>query len=149
LWFEYFIAFWDAVRERYKGSDVFSSELVEQGRRTPVKTPVSKLMTATVLKVFQETMLANISKYLRQKEQKDGVTIAQSIKNSAAFSDLVKNSLTALTPEFFQGWTITGFDGSKGARQDLAEAIRLVVDEVKSVAALKKQPHRLFKAPSA
>jgi hypothetical protein len=149
LWFEYFIAFWDAVRGRYQGSEVFSNELVEQGKKTPVKTPVSKLMTATVLKIFQETILANIAKYLHQKEQKDGVPIAQSVRNSAAFSELVKNSLKPLTPEFFQGWTITGFDGSKGARQDLAEAIILVIEDVKTVAGLKKLPHRLYKEPSA
>src|SRR3989442_1242604 len=102
-------------------------------------------MTATVLKVFQETILANVAKYLHQKEQKDGIPTAQSIKNSEAFAELVKNSLKPLTPEFFQGWTITGFDGSKGARVDLAEGILLVVEQVKTVAALKKMPHRLFK----
>ncbi|MEX2156700.1 MAG: hypothetical protein WD773_07650 [Gemmatimonadales bacterium] len=148
-WFEFFIAFWDAVRTRYEGSDVFSSELVEQGKKTPVKTPVSKLMTATVLKVFQETILANVARYLHQKEQKDGTPVAQSIKNSEAFAELVANTLKPLTPEFFQGWTITGFDGSKGARVDLAEAILLVVEQGKTPSALKKMPHRLFKETAA
>jgi len=145
LWFDFFIAFWSAVRERYQGSDVFSKELAEKGKKTPLRTPVSKLMTATVLKIFQETILANIAKYVREKEQKEGVAIADSIRNSTVFMELVKNSLKPLTPEFFQGWTITGFDGSRGARDDLAEAITLVVEDGKSVAVLKKQPHRLYK----
>jgi hypothetical protein len=145
LWFEFFITFWSAVRERYVGSDVFSDELRADG-----KTPVSRLMSATVLKIFQETVLENLHQYLRDRLNKDGVSLSQTLKNGEALSQLVANSLKPLTPEFFQGWTITGFDGSRGAKEDLAEAIRLVLENRSTVAKLKnsKQPHRLFKEPA-
>ena len=82
---------------------------------------------------------------MNKVRSKDGTTIAQSIKNADAFSSLVRNTLKPLTPEFFQGWTITGFDGSKGAREDLEEAIRMVLEGEETPASLKKKKHRLFK----
>ncbi len=147
LWFDFFIAFWSAVRDRYADTGVFSSELVD----TAKKVPASKLMTATVLKIFQETIVGNIYDFLRQTQQKVGTPIAETIPNSEAFSELVRNSLKPLTPGFFEGWTITGFDGSKGARDDLEEAILLVVGNKRTVSELKnpKRPHRLYKEPTA
>ena len=61
---------------------------------------------------------------------------------------MVKNTLENLTPEFFTGWTLSGFDGSRGARDDLADAIELVIGNEKTVSELKnaKRPHRLFKS---
>ena len=53
VWFDMFITFWSAVRERYEGTAVFSSELVDKNK----KAPASRLMTATVLKIFQGTVL--------------------------------------------------------------------------------------------
>jgi hypothetical protein len=147
LWFSFFIAFWNAIKSRYDGSAVFSTELADLNK----KTPASKLMTATVLGVFQVTVLENLHRYLRQKQQKDGVAIADSLKNAAAFAELVGNALKPLTPDFFVGWEITGFDGSKGAREDLSAAIETVISGEMTVSKLKQTPagrgHRLFKAP--
>jgi len=140
LWYQYFVAFWSAVRDRYKGSEVFSDEL-RDGK------PVSPLMRATVLRIFQETILRNIYEYAQEKELKESVPVSQTVKNEAAFIQLVKSTLRLLTPEFFQGWTITGFDGSKGAREDLSDAIRQVIQASSTVARLKDpdRPHRLYK----
>ncbi len=102
LWFEYFIAFWSAIRERYAGTGVFSSEIIDKAK----KEPASKLMTATVLKIFQETVLDDILGYLRNKEKKEGEAVSHSIPTASAFADLVKNSLKQLTPAFFEGWTV-------------------------------------------
>lgn len=143
IWFDYFIAFWTAVRERYDGSAVFSSEVIIEGSK---KKPVSKLMTATVLKIFQETILNRLLEYLRNKKIEEGAEYNESLPNTDAFHTRVKNSLVPLTPDFFTGWQLSGFDGSKNAREDLAEAIRLVLDRDKTVAQLKQDPpHRLFK----
>lgn len=143
LWFEYFIAFWNTVKKRYRGSQVFSTELQDEAK----KLPVSKLMTATVLKIFQETILRYLSDHLRQQAQLGGAPVAESLGDVKSFEQLVTNTLRSLEPEFYQGWTITGFDGSKGARADLAEAVRFVIDGTHSVAGLKnmKKPHRLYK----
>jgi hypothetical protein len=143
LWFEYFISFGNTVKERYSGSQVFSKELQDESK----KDPVSKLMTATVLKIFQETVLGFLGEHLRQQEQLGGASVAESLRDVQSFQKLVQNMLKRLEPEFFQGWTITGFDGSKGARDDLAEAIKLVITGTHTVSALKKKPkpHRLYK----
>ena len=58
-----FINFWSAVKQRYDGTTVFSSELVDKNK----KAPASKLMTATVLKIFQETVLEFLLQHLKQK----------------------------------------------------------------------------------
>jgi hypothetical protein len=146
VWFDLFIAFWSAVRERYAGTTVFSDELTDVSK----KTPASKLMTATALKIFQETILEAIAKFLSNKLQLERVPFQVSLPSSAELSELVKRNLEKLTPDFFVGWQISGFDGSKGASDDLAEAIRLVISGERTVAQLKSpkkpnQPHRLFK----
>lgn len=140
LWYQYFVAFWSAVRERYVGSEVFSVELRDG-------EPVSPLMRATVLRIFQDTILENIHDYVQAKELKESVPVSQTIKNEAAFTQLVNNTLKLLTPEFFQGWTITGFDGSKGAREDLRDAMLQVIQARSTVAKLKDpdRTHRLYK----
>lgn len=145
LWYDFFITFWSTVRDRYRGSEVFSSEL----RDRRLKTPVSKLMTATVLMIFQKTILLSLYKFLRKKQSTEKVLISESIPNSDALARLVRNQLERLTPEFFQGWQLSGFDGSRGARDDLAEAIELVVSNERTVAQLKegRHKHRLFKEP--
>jgi hypothetical protein len=144
LWFEMFINFWSAVKQRYDGTTVFSSELVDRNK----KAPASKLMTATVLKIFQETVSEFLLQHLKQKAATEGVSIADSIPDARAFSKLVERTLERLTPEFFTDWQLTGFDGSKGARDDLADAIRKVISTERTVSQLKlgKNPHRLFKA---
>ncbi|MGQ0504689.1 MAG: hypothetical protein ACT4TC_05160 [Myxococcaceae bacterium] len=139
LWFEYFVAFWSAVRDRYAGTAVFSSETIGG-------TPTSPLMTATVLMIFQETLLEYLREFLQNKETTEGVPMATSLPNSAKLSGLVKNSLAKLTPDFFTEWQITGFDGSKGARDDLKDAMRKVVKGESTVAKLKKTDHRLYKS---
>jgi len=144
LWFEMFINFWSAVKQRYDGTTVFSSELVDRNK----KAPASKLMTATVLRIFQETLLDFLLQHLKQKAATEAVSIADSIPDARAFSKLVERTLERLTPEFFTDWQLTGFDGSKGARDDLADAIRKVINTERTVSQLKlgKNPHRLFKA---
>lgn len=143
LWFEYFIAFWSAVKTRYEGSAVFSSELIDVAK----KEPASKLMTATVLKIFQEAVLMHLERYVRNKASTEGVAPAASLPDAQRFSDLVRNTLAPLTPDFFTEWTLTGFDGSKGAREDLEDAIVKVISKDNTVAQIKRG-HRLFRAPS-
>ncbi|WP_109485782.1 hypothetical protein [Occallatibacter savannae] len=144
LWFEMFITFWAAVKQRYEGTSVFSDELLDKNK----KTPASRLMTATVLKVFQETILEFLLQHLKQKQATEGIPISESIPDSRTFSKLVERTLERLTPEFFTEWQLTGFDGSKGARDDLADAIKKVISTEKTVSQLKlsARPHRLFKA---
>lgn len=144
LWLEMFINFWSAVKQRYKSSTVFSSELLDRNK----KSPASKLMTATVLKIFQETVLEFLLQHLKQKMATEGVAISKSIPDAKSFPKLVERTLERLTPEFFTDWKLTGFDGSKGAREDLRDAIRKVISTQKTVSQLKlgKEPHRLFKA---
>jgi hypothetical protein len=143
-WFDLFITFWSAVKERYEGTNVFSSELVDKNK----KAPSSKLMTATVLKIFQETLLDFLLQHLRQKHATEGMRISESVPDAGTFSKLVLRTLERLTPEFFTEWKLTGFDGSKGARDDLEDAIRKVISTEKTVSQLKlgKYPHRLFRA---
>lgn len=138
LWFQYFVAFWSAVRERYEGTTVFSDEIV--GDR-----PASPLMTATVLGIFQDTVLTFLAGLVRDKLNAEGTPIAASLPDETALGDRVKKSLGLLTPDFFTGWQITGFDGSRGAREDLADAITKVLKGHLSVAKLKAAEHRLYK----
>jgi hypothetical protein len=144
VWFDMFITFWSAVRERYEGTAVFSSELVDKNK----KAPASRLMTATVLKIFQGTVLEFLLQHLRQKQATEGIVVADSIPDAKSFSKLVLRTLERLTPEFFTDWQLTGFDGSKGARDDLSDAIRKVISTERSVNQLKlgRSQHRLFKA---
>jgi hypothetical protein len=142
LWFEFFVNFWSAVKDRYNGSDVFSVELRERN----LKTPVSKLMTATVLMIFQKAVLSSLHEYLRNKATTEKIPISEAIPNADALTSLVRNRLERLTPEFFQGWQLQGFDGSRAPREDLADAIKLVVTGEHTVSQLKvgKFRHRLF-----
>lgn len=146
LWFQYFVAFWSAVKARYDGSNVFSSELIDANK----KTPYSKLMTATVLMIFQDTILRHLEELYTGFETAQNTPVSAHIQSEAHFRDIVKNTLQRLTPDFFTDWQLSGFDGSKGARDDLQEAITLVISGKKSVAQLKdkKKPHRLFKEQS-
>jgi hypothetical protein len=144
LWFEYFVAFWSAVRARYEGSNVFSDELEDVAK----KRPYSKLMSATVLMIFQGAVLKRLQDVYKGLESSQKIPVATYIKDEASFMEVVKNTLQKLTPDFFTGWKLSGFDGSKEVQNDLQEAILLVVSEKKTVAQLKnqsKQPHRLFK----
>jgi len=143
LWFECFCAFWEAVKERYKGTQVFSTELADKFS----KRPVSRLMTATVLKIFQETVLIHVAEFLKQKAKSEKIPIASSVPTANDFKQLVTRTLEDLQPEFFTDWQLTGFDGSKGARDDLSGAIKSVIKGDKSVANLKspQKPHRLFR----
>jgi hypothetical protein len=141
LWFEMFIAFWSAVKERYEGSGVFSDELADRTK----KVAASKLMTATVLKIFQETVLSYLLDFLQRKEVSEEIPIETSLPNADTFSKLVERTLKPLIPEFFVDWKLTGFDGSKGARDDLADAITKMISKDKTLSKLK-QTHRLFKA---
>jgi hypothetical protein len=143
LWLNFFITFWSAVRDRYIGSDVFSSEL----RDKRLKTPTSKLMTATVLMIFQKAILESLQKFLKKRAITENKPISEAIPNGEALATLVTNQLQKLTPEFFQGWRLSGFDGSRGAREDLANAIELVISGEQTVSQLKdgRHKHRLFK----
>lgn len=147
LWFQWFVAFWSAVRERYANTAVFSAEVYDKGK--DIGKPVSRLMTATVLKIFQDTVLGRVLKILRGEEQMKNVPLSKSIPDEKTFSGFVKNLLNPLTPEFFAEWKLTGFDGSKGAQEDLADAIEKVIGGERTVAQLKnpKEAHRLFQAP--
>lgn len=142
LWFVFFVEFWNAVKSRYVGSSVFSDELDADGK------PISKLMTATVLKIFQDTTLDYLERYLRDKQSTEGIPLSTSLPTAERFGDLVRNALTPLTPDFFTEWSLTGFDGSKGAREDLSDAILKVLKREKTVAQLKSpnRTHRLFKS---
>jgi hypothetical protein len=146
LWFDYLVAFWGAVRERYKSSNVFSPELADRAKRIPT----SKLMTATVLMIFQETVLEHLLRLFRNKETAEGTPIAASLPSTSRFEEVVRNVLVPLVPEFFTEWKLSGFDGSRGARDDLADAIERVITREKSVSQLKdpKRGHRLFRAES-
>ena len=142
LWLDFFITFWSAVKERYSGSEVFSSELLDKR----LKLPASRFMTATVLMIFQKTLLSSLFDYLQNKAATEKIPISESLPNADALAKLVKNRLERLTPEFFQDWQLQGFDGSKAPRVDLAEAINLVVNGGRTVFELKqgKKKHRLF-----
>jgi hypothetical protein len=139
LWFEYFVAFWSAVRERYDETAVFSSELID-GK------PASPLMTATVLMIFQRTILKHLQQYLQNKQNTEGVPFKASLPDEQKLGEMVKKSLQKLTPDFFTDWQITGFDGSKGAGDDLEDAISKVISAATTVAKLKKEHHRLYRA---
>lgn len=143
LWFEYLVAFWSAVKTRYLGSNVFSPELADPAK----KLPYSKLMTATVLMIFQDTVLRHLQELYTSLESAQNTPVSTHIAGETQFSEIVRNTLQKLTPDFFTGWQLSGFDGSRGAREDLQEAITLVIGGKKSVAQLKdvKKPHRLFK----
>ncbi|MCP9784949.1 hypothetical protein [Cyanobium sp. N5-Cardenillas] len=143
LWFDLFIAFWSGVRSRYDGTTVFSKELRDN-------KPVSKLMTATVLKIFQETVLEHIKETLVAFQKMGGDELGSVIPNPAKFQDLVTKTLANITPDFFTEWGLSGFDGSSGARDDLAQAIKLVLEDKMTVSQLKnpRSPHRLFKGKS-
>jgi hypothetical protein len=146
LWFEYFVAFWSAVKARYAGSNVFSAELADSAK----KIPYSKLMTATVLMIFQDTVLRHLEELYTGLESAQNSPVSAHITGEGPFSEIIRNTLQKLTPDFFTEWQLSGFDGSRGAREDLQEAINLVISGKKTVAQLKdkKKPHRLFKEQS-
>lgn len=143
LWFEFFVAFWSGVKARYEGSSVFSTEMADTAKRVPY----SKLMTATVLMIFQDTVLTHLQELYTSLSSAQNSTVSAQIAGDTQFSEIIKNTLQKLSPEFFTEWQLSGFDGSRGARDDLHEAITLVISGKKTVANLKdkKKPHRLFK----
>ena len=80
-------------------------------------------MSATVLKIFQETILSNILDYVRNVEEKSEKPISATIPNLDEFSELIKNTLRHLTPDFFVGWQSSGFDGSRGALEKISRRL--------------------------
>jgi hypothetical protein len=142
LWYEYLSAFWRAVRTRYEGSDVFSPETQESSFGGRVAT--SKLMRATVLGIFQKTVLQSLYGYLQTKERIEEQRLVDAWATREQFEKLVASQLKALTPEFFQGWTMTGLDASKETREHLAHAIREVISNGKTVTELKNGRDPLF-----
>lgn len=144
-WYDLFVAFWSAVRERYEGTAVFSVETRQNGSR---KEAVSRLLQATTLGIFQGAILEHLRDHVRSRHQGENVPFAQSLPSPQKVRDLVFNFLRPLTPDFFEGWSLTGFDGSRGARSDLKEAILLVITGKQTPAKLKEKhkTHRLFKA---
>jgi hypothetical protein len=146
LWFEFFVAFWSAVRERYKDGNVFTAELSDPAK----KTPYSKLMSATVLMIFQNAVLKHLEDLYTDLEGAQNIPVSSQILSETQFQETIKNTLAKLTPDFFSGWQLSGFDGSRQVQQDLEEAITSVIKQKRTVAQLKdpKKPHRLFKAQS-
>jgi len=144
LWFDSFNRFWSTVRDRYAGTAVFSSEVTQT---EPKKVAASKLMTATVLMIFQDTVLRTIEDLVNKKNTVERIPVSASIPDFDHFGTMVKNMLERLTPDFFEGWQLSGFDGSRGAREDLADAIRKVIEGDRTVAELKagRNIHRLFR----
>jgi hypothetical protein len=144
LWFDAFNHFWSTVRDRYAGTEVFSNAL---SRTEPRKEATSKLMTATVLMIFQDTILNAIQDLAKKKQAMEKVAVSATIPDFGQFTTIVRTLVDRLTPDFFQGWKLSGFDGSRGAREDLADAIQKVIQGEALPSELKKGPraHRLFR----
>jgi hypothetical protein len=101
-------------------------------------------MRATVLGIFQKTVLQSLYGYLQTKERIEEQRLVDAWATREQFEKLVASQLKALTPEFFQGWTMTGLDASKETREHLAHAIREVISNGKTVTELKNGRDPLF-----
>jgi hypothetical protein len=142
-----FVAFWSAVKQAYDGYPVFSDRIAEV--RGGVRVPESKLMTATVLMIFQDSVLRSLLAYLQNKAVTDRIPLNASLPSADAFREMILNRLEPLKPEFYLGWQLTGFDGSSEPRDQLADAITSVIEGHKTVAKLKSGGHPLFKEKAA
>ncbi|MFL0295260.1 hypothetical protein ACJH6J_30235 [Mycobacterium sp. SMC-18] len=142
LWFDYFTAFWDAVRDRYQSDGLWPQSIeawppVGVGTATPDQQNVQNLMGATILGMLQIAILQRWAERREDRALEDGVDFKTLAISPAEFGDQIRNILKPLSSDFFQSYIRSGADASKQVKQLFIRALMDVLTNRKTVAQVR------------
>ena len=127
-WFEYMSVFWNVAKDFYESnSELWSDSLEEDG-----KTPSSRLMWVSVIRLYQKSILEYMAEALEMKinDDVDGqLTMETELPDIEKFREYCQLYIKRMKPEFFTDWGegASGLQGSKSVRDNSVEAIRSVI----------------------
>ena len=127
-WFEYISAFWNVAKDFYESnSELWSNSLEEDS-----KTPPSRLMWVSVIRLYQQSILEYMAEALEMRINNDvagELTMETELPNIEKFREYCQLYITKLKPKFFTDWGegASGLQGSRSVRDNLVEAIRAVI----------------------
>lgn len=142
LWFDYFTAFWDAVRDRYQGDGLWPQSIeawppVGVGASTPDQQNVQNLMGATILGMLQIAVLQRWAERREDRALEDGLDFKTMTITPVEVGDQIRNILKPLSPDFFQAYIRSGADASKQVKQSFIRALMDVLANRKTVAQVR------------
>ncbi|OBH86642.1 hypothetical protein [Mycobacterium scrofulaceum] len=142
LWFDYFTAFWEAVRDRYQGDGLWPQSIdawppVGVGSATPDQQNVQNLMGATILGMLQIAVLQRWAQLREDRALSDGQDFKTMTITPVDFGDQIRNILKPLSPDFFQAYIRSGADASKQVKQIFIRALMDVLTTNKTVAEVR------------
>ncbi len=143
LWFDYFTAFWSAVRDRYQGDGLWPQSIeawpppVGIGSATPDQQKVQNLMGATILGMLQEAVLQRWAERREDRAREDKKDFKTLKITPAKFGEQIGDILQPLSSDFFQAYIRSGADASKQVRQTFIRALLDVLTTRKTVAQVR------------
>lgn len=141
LWFDYFNAFWKAVRDRYQGDGLWPQSVEAwppvSGAATPDQQNVQNLMGATILGMLQIAVLQRWAERREDRTLEDGQDFKTLPITPAEFGEQIRNILNPLSPDFFQAYIRSGADASKQVKQSFIRALMDVLTTRKTVAQVR------------
>ncbi|UBV16891.1 hypothetical protein [Mycolicibacterium fortuitum] len=142
LWFDYFTAFWGAVRDRYQSDGLWPQSIeawppVGVGTATPDQQNVQNLMGATILGMLQIAILQRWAERREDRALEDGEDFKTMTITPVEFGEQIRKILTPLSPDFFQAYIRSGADASKQVKQSFIRALMDVLTNRKSVAQVR------------
>lgn len=143
LWFDYFRAFWGAVRDRYQSDGLWPQSIeswpppVGVGSATPDQQNVQNLMGATILGMLQIGVLQRWAERREDRALEDGLDYKAMTITPTEFGAQVGNILRPLSSDFFQAYIRSGADASKQVKQAFIRALMDVLTTRKTVAQVR------------
>ncbi|MGV9793108.1 hypothetical protein [Gordonia sp. NPDC003422] len=144
LWFDYFKAFWEAVRDRYQSDGLWPQSIeawppvgIGRGTATPDQMNVQNLMGATILGMLQIAVLQRWAERREDRANEDGQDFKSLKITPDAFGESIANILKPLSPDFFQAYIRSGADASKHVKQSFIRALMDVLATRKTVAQVR------------
>ncbi|WP_147068054.1 hypothetical protein [Terrabacter aerolatus] len=142
LWFEYFSAFWGAVRDKYLADGLWPQSIdawprvgVRSG--SPDQDKVQSLMGATILGMLQISVLQRWAERREDRALEDGEDFKTLTITPVQFRDQIANILKPLSSDFFTEYIRSGADASKQVKQVFIRALMDVLANRKSVAQVR------------
>ncbi len=142
LWFEYFTAFWSAVRDRYLSDGLWPKSIDAWpppglGSVTADQAKVQNLMGATILGMLQDAVLQRWAERREDRAREDGKDFKILKITPVEFGEQISKILEPLSPDFFEAWIRSGADASKQVKQTFIRALMDVIKTSKTVAQVR------------
>jgi hypothetical protein len=137
-WYEYLKAFWGEAQRFYTANSSLWANDLEPGSLTPR----SRLMRVTVINLTQHAIIEHMKKVMHDKITNDpsrSTSMASLLPDVEAFGRYVRMYFDRLKPEFFSDWgpSAKGLDGSIAVKKAYVEAVTEVINQTKTIPALK------------